>query len=169
MPSDYSPGTLLILDPNIEDARESRCITNQINLDKRSLNSFDIFWKMPDGCRTKLGNLLIGFPQTTQDILAMIELTEAQVVVTRKPRMIPLCAPTPCLEVATTAQTSTAGVFCRDNQGVFWSYSLLPRHRASGYVSCRWPEDSHVKYADQVQDIVFIPLGEGYNCPTLKA
>jgi len=69
----------------------------QINLDKRSLNSFRYLLENARWLPDKIRELAYRISQTTQDILAMIELTEAQVVVTRKPRMIPLCAPTPAL------------------------------------------------------------------------
>jgi hypothetical protein len=95
-------------------------------------------------------------------------ISQPEVVKTRRPKMIPLCVPLPCIKLEGEAQVSTAGIFCRDSSG---NLGVTGCFHGTGPVGTDVMVDlrqCQVTRANQVQDIVFIPLGEGLNIPDLE-
>ena len=81
--------------------------------------------------------------------------------------MIPLCVPDPHLRVETATPVSTVGVLCRDLEGVLGATASF---HGTGPVGTGVSVNTYkttVKAADPIQDIVFLPLGEGFPLPRL--
>jgi len=94
-------------------------------------------------------------------------IAQPEVVLTRRPLMTPLCVPSPHLGITSGTQTSTAGIFCRDGDGEFGVTGCFHGTGPVGTKVTVELRQSQVKRASEVQDIVFIPLGDGYNVPQL--
>jgi hypothetical protein len=92
------------------------------------------------------------------------------VVVARHPEMEPVGCPSPALEVQCTPpgkplELSSVGLFCRDSDDVV---GVTACHHGTGPVGTPVTIGglpSTVKHADIIQDIVFIPLPDGYAMP----
>jgi len=94
-------------------------------------------------------------------------ITQPEIIVSRRPRMVPLCAPSPNIEVQSGGEKSTAGVFCRDAHGAL---GVTACFHGTGPVGTKVQvglQNSSVTIANNVQDLVFIPLNRGYNIPSL--
>lgn len=93
-----------------------------------------------------------------QALVELFLISRPQVVVTRRPRMVPLCVPVPHLRIDIDGRFSTVGVLCSDtdgDRGVTGAFHGIGRVGTQVLVH---GEESRVKSADPVQDIVFIPL-----------
>jgi hypothetical protein len=110
------------------------------------------------------------FSTDSSQILSLLWLTQPAVIHARKPEMIRLASPSPSIAVfgfPPGGQQSSVGIFCRDSDGV---PGVTACHHATGPVGtpimiggCA----THIAMADQVQDIVFAPLPDGYVIPSL--
>lgn len=92
-------------------------------------------------------------------------IIQPDVIVSRRPRMRPLCAPSEHIVVECDEKTSTAGVFCRDLRG---ELGVTGCFHGTGPVGTRVRvgfQKSSVAIANNVQDLVFLPLNPGYNIP----
>jgi hypothetical protein len=94
-------------------------------------------------------------------------VSRPEVVLTRHPKMVPLCVPVPHVRIDAGTRISTAGIFCRDTDG---ELGVTGCRHGTGPVGTQVQVDlraSVVKRASEVQDLVFIPLGDGFNVPPL--
>lgn len=85
-----------------------------------------------------------------------------------------LGCPSPALEVRSAksgqiGETSSVGIFCRDKDGVAGVTGCLHGTGPEGTVVTVGGLPSAVKHADPVQDLVFIPLPDGYPAPQVKS
>jgi hypothetical protein len=100
----------------------------------------------------------------------MFLIAQPKIVLTRRPRMIPLCVPSPHMRVARVAppeMISTAGVLCRDADG---DLGVTACYHGTGPVGTEvtvGADKFRIKHADKVQDIVFIPLGNQFKLPPM--
>jgi hypothetical protein len=155
------PPVVLQMTPDMPDIDQSRIVSGEVELPLSYLAEY-VAVADPDGDTPEslvLRNVLRG----GLDALAELYLVaQPQVVLTRRPRMELLCVPSPHMRIETGAKTSTAGVLCRDPQGELGVTGCL---HGTGPVGTRVIVDSHecrVKLANDVQDIVFIPLPPGH-------
>jgi hypothetical protein len=155
--------TLLVLDPAIADVSQSRRLTDEVDLDPLGLiAAFDrlrpLLKREPD-----LGRLLSEFGS-----FAAVELfwiVQPEIVLSRRPRMVPLCAPSPYVQIMRGAELSSVGVFCRDSTGELGVSGCFHGTGPVGTAVTVGGIPSVVKHADAVQDIVFIPLGDAHPIP----
>jgi hypothetical protein len=107
-----------------------------------------------------LRQVLSGGPEALAEVFM---ISQPEILLTRRPRMIPLCVPSPHMKIESGEKISTAGVFCRDADddlgvtGCFHGTGPVGTKVNVGLRECR------VKHASEVQDLVFIPLGKGYD------
>jgi hypothetical protein len=95
-------------------------------------------------------------------------ITQPELTMSPRPKMVPLCAPWPNLEIACGNRMSTAGVFCRDDENNLGITACFHGTGPVGTPVTVGLQRSHVKSANNVQDIVFVPLGAGYNMPPVR-
>jgi hypothetical protein len=99
--------------------------------------------------------------------VAAVAECRPNVVVAPKPKMIPLCVPTPPFDIEAGAKRSTSGVLVQDSNGhrgitaCFHGAGPIGTEVLVGSLRCK------VTAADQVQDACFIPLGDGVNFPEM--
>jgi len=157
---------LMVMSPRVASADDSRIISDEANLPLSVLQAglketvdatgglpeVAAFWNVMDGGAEALAELFL--------------ISQPEIVLTRRPRMIPLCVPLPHAEVQSQGMVSTVGVFCLDADGEFGVTACFHGTgpvgtpvtvlRKGSQVKCA----SQVKRASQVQDMVFIPLSD---------
>lgn len=168
VPAGHEHGPLLlILSPDVADADSSRVVSEDMDLPLAALHA----------AVHELGDLDAGTPEA--DVFTMVKATEPEgvadlfwiarpeVVLTRRPRMTRMCAPSPHIALTAAGQLSTAGVYCRDESG---DLGVTGCYHGTGPASTPvqvGPQAGSVRHADVVQDIVFIPLGNAHTLPPL--
>jgi hypothetical protein len=163
---DGQPPVLMMLSPDV-GAHESRLVSDEMDLPFRGLmigleEVADPGEDTPES--VTLRQVLRGGPMALIEVFA---IAQPEIVLTRRPRMIPLCAPSPHIPVKSGEKVSTAGILCRDADGdlgvtaCYHGTGPVGTEVAVGLRKCR------VKRADVVQDIVFIALGQGFNVPQI--
>lgn len=98
----------------------------------------------------------------------LLYLAKPKIILSRKPKMVPLCVPDPYFRIMAGAESSTAGILCRDADG---EIGVTACYHGTGPVDTDVMvdlHDSYVKHADRTQDVVFIPLRQGLNLPELR-
>ncbi|MGA7807243.1 hypothetical protein [Bradyrhizobium sp.] len=162
------PPTLMLMSPKLQSVGQSRIISDELHIalwaiEKGMSNAVDPQDGTPEAIA--LGEVLKGRWQALFEVFA---ISQPEIVLTRRPRMIPLCVPSPHVKITaedtrTTAEqgsVSTAGVLCRDQHGEF---GVTGCFHGTGPVGTKvWVggQSSAVKNACPVQDLVFIPLPE---------
>lgn len=165
---DRRPPVLLLLSPEVRRLEASRLVSEELDLPlpllREALGSAaDAREDSPEAAAFRV--LLEGGEQAVAELFL---IARPQVVLTRRPQMIPLCAPVPHLAVESGARRSTAGVLCRDGDGELGVTACLHGTGPAGTAVTVGLRDCRVKQADPVQDIVFLPLGDGFNQPPLE-
>jgi len=164
---DGRPPVLMLMSPDMQDAHQSRMISDELDLPFPVMEMAMRDLTRPD--------------QGTQEAVAFLELqntgplgvaelfliSQPEIILTRRPRMIPLCAPSPYLTVEAAGQLSTAGVFCHDDEGEFGVTACYHGTGDKGTSVRIGAHIGEVKHANPVQDIVFIPLDTDYPMPPL--
>jgi hypothetical protein len=152
-PREGLPPALLILDPEL-DRSETRRITDGLSVPFMALAAQWHSDALPSG-EEKVRDLFMSDPGRLREAL---RIAQPEVVVARKPRMERLCVPSPFHEVRTQAERSTAGIYCRDPSG---RVGITACYHGTGPAGTQVTVDglpSTVAVANEVQDIVFIPL-----------
>jgi hypothetical protein len=159
---DRRPPVLMLMSPKVADVWQSRIISGELDL------PLPVLWKaMQDladpGATTPeeaaLLQVLSGGPATVAEVFL---IAQPEIVLTRLPEMIRLCVASPHLKIKSEGKVSTAGVLCRDKDGDF---GVTGCYHGTGPVGTEVTVDlqkKRVKRASEVQDIVFIPLGRGF-------
>jgi hypothetical protein len=156
--------TLLVLDPALE-VSQSRRLTDEIDIEPmglvaasdrlRLLQVFDVQWfEVLDG---------LGF----EGMAELLWVSQPEVVLSRRPKMVPLCAPSPHLAIISGGKVSTAGIVCHDaghDLGVSACFHGTGPVGTSVTVA---GVPGVVKQADPLQDIVFISMPLGWVPPPL--
>ena len=157
--------TLLVLDPAIADVSQSRRLTEEVDLDPLGLvAAFDCLRPLLKS-QSDVGPLL-----SASSSFAAVELfwiVQPEIVLTRRPRMVPLSAPSPHVQIMRASELSSVGVFCRDAAGELGVSGCFHGTGPVGTAVTVGGVPSTVKHADAVQDIVFIPLGPAHPIPAV--
>jgi hypothetical protein len=170
--SESAPSALVILDPK-RSYEMSKNITGDIHFSRSELTRASENILMPytqqldgdDASAINVASFLLSGHQN--GVTEALLITQPDISVSRRPRMVPLCAPSPNIEVQFGGQKSTAGVFCRDAHGAL---GVTACFHGTGPVGTKVQvglQNSSVTIANNVQDLVFIPLNPGYNIPSL--
>jgi hypothetical protein len=92
-------------------------------------------------------------------ILELLYITQPEILLTRRPRMIPLGVPSPHLKIKRDdGYISTAGILCHDHLGEFGITACLHGTGPEGTPVRVGSYPSRVKRASSIQDLVFIPI-----------
>jgi len=155
------------MDPTISDVSQSRRLTNEIELDPDAIiSTFDDLRPRIREFHPGLGAALSGLDANAA--MEFLWISQPEVILSRRPRMIPLCAPTPYVEVKSGTEYSSVGIFCRDKNG---QLGVTACYHGTGPVGTSvdvGSVHSTVTAADVIQDIAFIPLDSSYVMPQLK-
>jgi hypothetical protein len=159
---DGRPPVLMLMSPKVADVRESRIISGELELSlslmQKALREVaDPEEQTPEGFAFR--EVLRGGPAAIAEIFL---ISQPEIVLTRRPRMIPLCVSVPHIKIKAGSQTSTAGVLCRDQEG---EIGVTGCYHGTGPKGTNVSVGSHggyVKHVSELQDIVFIPLGYGF-------
>lgn len=159
--------TLLVLDPTMADVSQSRRLTNEIDLDPHGIIA--AFERMRPFLGRAIEERLFGIfaESNPESVLELLWISRPEVVLSRRPRMVPLCAPSPYLAVQCGAQVSTVGIFCHDDNG---DLGVSACFHGTGPVNTAVTVNGiqfTVKLANVIQDLVFIPVGNDYKVPPL--
>jgi len=158
------PPVIMLLSSAVDYVSESRVISEEANLPLSLLiEAFDFIMKERDDAV---------FESITREgkpaaLARLFFSVRPEIILTRRPRMIPLCTPAPHISLKSDGKISTAGLLCRDADGAL---GVTACYHGTGPVGTHVMVDlreCEVTRADKVQDIVFIPLGEGFNIPDL--
>lgn len=93
-----------------------------------------------------------------QALAELFLIARPQVVVTRRPKMVPLCVSVPHMRIDIGGRFSTVGILCSDADGVRGVTGAFHGIGPIGTQVLVNGMESRVKRADPVQDIVFVPL-----------
>lgn len=164
---DGRPPVLMVMSPRVESARDSRMVSEELDLPLRLL--LDGLAEAADEVRdspeaTAFQQLLDGGPEALAQLFL---ITQPEVVLTRQPRMVPLCVPSPHVVVNAGGMLSTAGVLCLDDSGEFGVTACYHGTGPAGTPVTVGSESSAVKHANPVQDTVFIPLTDRTPCKAM--
>jgi hypothetical protein len=168
MPATPSRRTILMLmSPRVGSAKESRVISDELKLPLDLLfhglrEAVDPRESSPE--TTVLRELLGGGPRALAEAF---HISQPEVVLTRRPRMIPLSVLSPLMPIESGGKLSTAGMLCRDADG---DVGVTGAYHATGPVGTDVVVGGHtsrVKRASEVQDTVFIPLGSPFGMPSV--
>lgn len=162
-PAPYTglPPTLLVLDPNA--GSEPERVTSELGVVPELLG--DVPGRLGNSIDNEhgVGNLFFG--GGPEAVLTAMWISRPEVIVMRAPQMIRLACPSPALEVLCGAERSSIGIFCRDSDGVAGATACLHGTGWLGTAVTMGGMPTVVKHANAVQDIVFLPLPDGYVVP----
>ena len=163
---DGRPPLLMLMSPEVTSVADSRVVSDELHLPLSALleglkalapdeNTPEATaWKqVADGGESAVAQLFL--------------IAQPEIVRTRRPRMIPLCAPSPHMRVDAGTMISTVGIFCRDAAGKLGLTACYHGTGATGTVVTINKRQYQVKDGDPVQDIVFIPLDDAFPVPSL--
>lgn len=160
------PPTLLVLDPHL--AGPPLRITDRIGIEPDGflqayarLREDGAWWHNAAGLHALLEQTGPG------GLLSALWIAQPEVIVARKPVMMPLACPDPAHEVFAGAQRSSLGTFCRDAAGVAGFTACFHGTGPAGTAITLGGRQTVVTHANAVQDIVFAPLPDNYPFPNL--
>jgi hypothetical protein len=161
-----SSPALLVLDPAV-DISQSRRLTDEIDIEPHGLIA--AFERLRPFLPKVLDVRLLGVLDSIgmEGIAELLWVSQPEVVLSRRPKMVPLSAPSPHLAILSGTKVSTAGIVCFDGDGVFGVTACFHGTGFAGTLVTVAGVPGVVKLADQVQDIVFIPMPHGWVKPPL--
>jgi hypothetical protein len=98
-------------------------------------------------------------------IAELLWVSQPEVILSRRPKMVPLSAPAPHLAIRSGGKVSTEGIVCKDHAGDLGVTACFHGTGAVGTPVTIAGLAGVVKHADPVQDIVFIPMPAGWAKP----
>jgi len=153
------PSVLMRLSPSVENAENSRVVSDEMDLPLPMLLDTGMMEMVDEAVPSPEAAALRSIQSAGPEALAQLFLVaQPEIVLTRRPRMIPLCVPSPHMEVKAGGQLSTAGVLCVDASGELGVTACYHGTGPVGTPVTVGGESSQVKLANPVQDTVFIPL-----------
>ena len=161
------PPALLILDPEVATVSETRRLTQAILFDPKGLSAAleRLRPVIAEVAGEKAGS---AFSQLSSEAATeLMWISQPEVIVTSRPKMVHLSAPSPHLEISSGSELSSAGVFCKDSDGVFGVTACFHGTGNVGTAVTVGGVASVVALAHETQDIVFIPLASPYPMPAV--
>jgi hypothetical protein len=166
-----APAALVLLEPN-RSVENTQSLTDTQHLRLR----FDLIEKIADD-RFRAETAITGDFDRVQDFVfsnglrglaETLWITQPDVVISRRPKMVPLSAPWPCLKAASGVNISTGGILCRDANGRLGITACYHGTGPVGTAVTVGGLHSVVAIADNIQDMVFVPLGDNLPIPPLR-
>ena len=159
---------LLVLDPEMDDISLSRRITDELHLDAEGLKG--AFERLRPALNHFGAPLAAALAESgLESAMELMWIARPEVILSRRPKMKPLCAPSPHVSVDFQGEISTAGVFCRDASGTLGVTACLHGTGKAGTAVTIAGRTFTVRDVDAVQDLVFIPIGDDYAVPATCA
>jgi hypothetical protein len=153
------PPVLMVMSPRVENAEESRVVSEDLDLPLAVLAQ-GLAAATPDGESPESAvsrHLSRGGPEALAELFL---ISQPEVVLTRRPRMVRLCVASPHVTVEAGGMLSTAGVLCRDGDGEFGVTACFHGTGPAGTAVTVAGRSRRVKRSSEVQDTVFIPIGD---------
>ncbi|HEX8254626.1 MAG TPA: hypothetical protein VF846_15895 [Thermoanaerobaculia bacterium] len=163
----HEPPTLLVLDPTLSDVSLSRRLTDEIDIEPQGLISSLQRLRRVMRHSSDTDALASIADDSFEAAIDYLWIAQPEVVLTRRPRMVPLCSPSPFVEVTCGSATSSVGVFCRDADGALGVSACFHGTGPVGTPVTVAGMPTNVKRADGLQDIVFLPLDNSFAIPRL--
>lgn len=161
---DDRPPTLLLLDPRAVGPPER--ITDSVGLIPLPLENAEALLRRGASHFREASDFeSMVFGAGPEALLATLWIARPEVIVMRKPEMIPLSCPSPALQIRAGDEISTMGMFCRDAGGVPGFTACFHGTGPIGTGITLGGQPTAVSHANAVQDIVFAPLPTGYVVP----
>jgi hypothetical protein len=153
---DARPPVLMWMSPRVTNVRDSSLVSADVNLPFQTLyrqleTAADSDGDDPES--VVLRQILRGGPAALAETFL---IARPEIVLTRKPRMIPLCVVAPHLRVESGTKISTAGILVRDVRG---DRGITAAFHATGPIGTRVVINGRhgtVKAQSEVQDLVFV-------------
>lgn len=159
MPGDgMRPACLLRMSPKLESMVDSRRISDELDLGLGPLGRAMERIADPDFESADTVALRQVLANGVQGLAELFYIVQPEVILTRRPRMVPLCVPDPLVPIAHGARHSTAGIYCRDSDNEFGITACLHGTGMPDTEVLVAGVPRRVKLSNAVQDIVFIPL-----------
>lgn len=152
--------TVLVLDPAAD--REPQRVTSEVGVVPELIGDLHTALDSPQNAQG-VGRML--FDSGPEGVLAAMWIARPEVIIARLPAMVSLACPSPALEVRCGTERSSVGMFCRDADGVAGATACLHGTGWIGTAVTLGGMPTVVKHANAVQDIVFLPLPDGYVVP----
>lgn len=149
------PPTLLILDPETPFS-DTRLITDELAVVPEMLAL--TLEGTPSGDEEEVRRVVFSAPN---HIFTTLNITQPEVILTSRPRMERLSVPSRMVPVRNSKERSTAGILCTDRSG---QLGITACFHGTGPEKTDVTVDglpAQVTLANEVQDLVFIPLPEG--------
>ena len=166
------PPVVMRLSPEIAAPSETRVISSEVDLSIDLLT--EAVFKVRDGMKNALLGDAFGPEREvvesiseTSQVAQLFLISQPEVLLSRLPKMRPLCVPAPYLKVSGRGDDmiSTAGIYCRDPEGVLGVTACYHGTGPKGTEVTVDGQPSRVKSASEVQDLVFIPLPPNAGLP----
>jgi len=161
-----APPALLVLDPAV-DISQSRRLTDEIDIEPHGLVA--AFERLrPFLSKVLDARMLVILDSIGMEGIAeLLWVVQPEVVLSRRPKMVLLSAPSPHLAISSGGKVSTAGIVCFDDAGDLGVTACFHGTGPVGTPVTVAGVAGVVKHADPVQDIVFIPMPHGWVKPPL--
>jgi hypothetical protein len=161
-----SPAVLL-LSPDVDPDSPARVVSDLLRLPFRSLRETMTHCADPNEDFPEALAVREILHLGDRSVAEVFLVSQPEIVVTRRPRMIPLCVSSPYMKIELGTTISTAGVLCKDSAGDIGVTGCFHGTGPDGTKVMVGLRQCQVSRANLVQDIVFIPLGEGFNVPQM--
>jgi hypothetical protein len=164
--SPENPPALLVLDPAV-DVSQSRRLTDEIDIEPAGL--IEAFIRLRPFLIKGLDDRLLEIVDSMgmEALAELLWVSQPEVILSRRPKMVPLSAPTPHLAIRSGGRVSTAGIVCKDDVGDLGVTACFHGTGPVGTPVIVAGLAGMVKHADPVQDIVFIPMPSGWAKPSV--
>jgi hypothetical protein len=161
------PAILMLMSRKVRSVEDSRVVSDEMDLPLEILEKG--LSELSDTSRdTPEAAALREVQRGGEVALAQVfAIARPEIVRTRQPRMIALCVPSPHIRVEARGKVSTAGVFCHDAEETLGVTACYHGTGPEGTEVTVGNRKCRIKRDCEVQDIVFIPLGEGFAMPQL--
>lgn len=160
------PPVLMLMSTEVEAVEDSRVVSNEMDLPLAVLSKALPEAADPNDSSPEAAALRQVLRGGDTAVAELFLIAQPEIVRTRQPKMMPLCAPHPHIRVDCGPQVSTVGVFCRDADNELGVTACYHGTGPVGTVVTINQQHYKVKRVDVVQDTVFIPLGNNFNVPT---
>jgi hypothetical protein len=168
-PIELGAPIVMLMSPNVQHIEQTRNISAEVDLPFPQLLAAmrqvtDPEQNTPE---TIAFRELMSDGGSSRDLAQLLFISQPQIILTRRPRMIPLCVSSPHLKLQANGKTSTAGIFCRNREGALGLTGCYHGTGPAGTPVSVGTDRSSVKSTNETQDIVFIPLQDGFKLPKL--
>ncbi len=168
MQGDYDlPPTLFVMSPLMDDIADSQLVTGRLPVSNAAL--LEAAARLQDIIDPEARAALEIYRSGGLEGMAQLfAIAQPEITYTRLPRMEPLALPDPRLSIA-APQLSTAGLLCRDANGVLGVTAALHGTGPTGATVDLEGHPAKVTAHNPIHDIAFVPVPDSLAPPARKA